>query len=65
MGLCQDNSSKDYHFVANTTSTSLSKMLAHHNKAWSEGVVPASTNEVNVFRGRLQTVFKNFKAKYS
>jgi len=65
MGLCQDISSEKYHFVTNTQSGSIGKLLAHHHKKWAQGIVPSGQNEVSVLKGKFQSAFKDFKARYS
>lgn len=64
LGLCQDNTSKDCFFVSNIDSGSIGKLLAHHNKKWDHGIVPAAHNNVTVLKAKYQTTFKNYLAKH-
>ena len=64
LGLCRDQQGSNYCFATNTTSSSLSKLLSYHKMKWRDRVTPNSSNDVTVFKSSLQTMFRNYRAKY-
>lgn len=64
MGLSSDLTTKNSFFVVNSASSSIEKLLTHHDKNWEHEVRPGSTNAVARLNGALQKAFRNFKTKF-
>jgi hypothetical protein len=62
IGLSVDMRADSCHFVVNTSSDTIEKLLAHHARHWEHQLVPGAAVEVNRLRNSFQTVFKNFTA---
>lgn len=64
LGLGVDIGAKHNHFVANITSESIEKMLAHHRHGmWEHELTPQAASVVSRLRDVFQNEFKNFVAR--
>jgi hypothetical protein len=64
LGLTEEIQATDRFFAANTTSASVSKMLAKHRRGWETSLIPSNANAEQRLRGHFETVFKNYKARF-
>ena len=63
IGLGVDIGAGDCHFVVNTNSYVIEKLLAHHKRHWEHQLVPGAPLVVGRLRNSFQIAFKNFIAK--
>lgn len=54
----------DCYFITNTVSPAAAKLLTISRKKWEQNISPRATNDVNRLMYSIQTVFKDFKARY-
>ncbi|HLO48127.1 MAG TPA: hypothetical protein VK211_06865 [Kamptonema sp.] len=52
------------YFISNSSSDAVAKLLTIARKKWEHNISPKATNDVNRLMYSLQTIFKNFKARY-
>jgi len=62
IGLGVDIGVEGCHFVVNTNSDVIEKLLTHHKRRWEHKLVPGAALEVGRLRNSFQTTFKNFIA---
>lgn len=65
MGLTAELQVADRHFVSNTTSETVARMLTHHDRQWELGVQPSAKRIHERLRGTFETAFKHFKTRKS
>jgi hypothetical protein len=63
IGLGVDFGTVGCHFVVNTESEVIEKLLAHHRRNWEHQVLPETPVNVDRLRNSFQKAFKNFIAK--
>ena len=63
LGLTSDVTAKDNYFVSNSSSGSVSKLLAKRGRKWDSGIVPGSSTAVSRLQSQFQTAFVNYKAQ--
>lgn len=64
LALASDIRVDSSYFVSNSESPPVAKLLTMARKKWEHNIFPGASNDVNRFMYSLQTLFKNFKAKY-
>jgi hypothetical protein len=63
IGLGVDLGTAGSHFVVNTESEVIEKLLAHHGRNWEHQVLPEAQLNVDRLRNSFQKAFKNFIAR--
>lgn len=64
LGLVSDIRARgECYFITNTTSNAATKLLTMANKKWEHNIAP-ETNDVNRLIYSLQSIFKDFKARF-